>query len=74
VPEGRACGNCEFFVESRRRGDEAWCSRWDDWARGDYYCDAWKKRGGEEEKEEGEGRAGEGRFDGLVGALKGFVD
>jgi len=53
VPEGRACGNCRFFDESRQEGDEAWCERWDDWARGDMYCNAWQRRGRELEMDEG---------------------
>jgi hypothetical protein len=42
VPEGRACGNCEFYDESNVEGDRAWCSRWDEYVRGDYYCNAWQ--------------------------------
>lgn len=43
VPEGRACGNCVFYDESRisEDGTEAWCSFWDAQVRGDHYCDAW---------------------------------
>lgn len=42
VPDGQACGNCAFFVESEQ--DEAgnsWCSWWEDWVQADAYCDAW---------------------------------
>jgi hypothetical protein len=42
VPEGRACGNCIFYNESNRQDDMAWCERWDDYVRGDYYCNAWQ--------------------------------
>jgi HK97 family phage prohead protease len=45
VPEGRACGNCLFFDESRQNeaGDKAWCQRWDDFVDGGYYCNAWRE-------------------------------
>jgi HK97 family phage prohead protease len=44
VPEGRACGNCFFFDESRvnAEGDKAWCERWDDFVDGGFYCNAWE--------------------------------
>jgi HK97 family phage prohead protease len=44
VPEGRACGNCFFFDESRinEDGDKAWCERWDAFVDGGYYCNAWQ--------------------------------
>lgn len=42
VPDGRACGNCLFYDESIVQGDMAWCSRWEEYVRGDYYCDAWQ--------------------------------
>lgn len=42
VPEGRACGNCIFYDESMTEGDRAWCSRWEEYVRGDYYCNAWQ--------------------------------
>jgi uncharacterized protein len=44
VPEGRACGNCFFFDESRLNedGTKAWCERWDDFVDGGYYCNAWE--------------------------------
>jgi len=44
VPAGRACGNCRFYDESRRQDDKAWCERWDDFVRGDHYCNAWEGR------------------------------
>ena len=75
VPEGRACGNCVFFDESRQRDGEAWCSRWDDWARGDMYCDAWEGRGDEDEMGEmGEmdemDEMGDERLSGLASSLR----
>jgi len=44
VPEGRACGNCFFFDESRvnEDGDKAWCQRWDAFVDGGFYCNAWQ--------------------------------
>jgi uncharacterized protein len=44
VPEGRACGNCFFFDESRvnAEGDKAWCERWDAFVDGGNYCNAWQ--------------------------------
>jgi uncharacterized protein len=44
VPEGRACGNCFFFDESRLNadGDKAWCERWDAFVEGGNYCNAWQ--------------------------------
>jgi HK97 family phage prohead protease len=44
VPDGRACGNCFFFDESRlnQDGDKAWCERWDAFVDGGYYCNAWE--------------------------------
>ena len=47
VPEGRACGNCVFYNEDRVNDDgvQVWCERWDDWVRGDHYCNAWQGEG-----------------------------
>ena len=44
VPEGRACGNCFFYDESRlnAEGDKAWCERWDAFVLGGNYCNAWQ--------------------------------
>ena len=42
VPEGRACGNCFFYNEDIVQDDMAWCERWSDYVRGDYYCNAWR--------------------------------
>jgi len=45
VPEGRACGNCRFFNESRLdEQGRAWCERWDAFAEGGAYCNAWEPR------------------------------
>ena len=48
VPEGRACGNCKFFDESRVSpdGTQAWCTAWDDWCDGGFYCDSWEAKEG----------------------------
>lgn len=42
VPEGRACGNCFFYNEDMVQDDMAWCERWDEYVRGDHYCNAWQ--------------------------------
>ena len=44
VPEGRACGNCFFYNEERLNpdGDQAYCEKWNEFVRGDYYCNAWQ--------------------------------
>jgi uncharacterized protein len=44
VPEGRACGNCIFFDESRisEDGERAWCTKWEDYVRGGFYCNGWE--------------------------------
>jgi uncharacterized protein len=42
VPEGRACGNCRFFNEDDVQGDQARCTRWDEYVSGGYYCNAWE--------------------------------
>jgi HK97 family phage prohead protease len=46
VPEGRACGNCQFYDESLTQqvdgGVEVWCRLWAAFVRGDYYCDRWQ--------------------------------
>jgi uncharacterized protein len=45
VPEGRACGNCFFYDESRKNADgtKAWCEKWDEFVDGAYYCNAWQE-------------------------------
>ena len=51
VPEGRACGNCLFFNEAKQITEDglrkAWCERWDDYAQGGFYCNAWQPKKGE---------------------------
>ena len=42
VPEGRACGNCFFYDDDNVQGDMAFCRRWEEYVRGDYYCNAWQ--------------------------------
>jgi uncharacterized protein len=44
VPDGRACGNCLFYDESRQNedGTKAWCEKWDEFVDGGYYCNAWQ--------------------------------
>lgn len=53
VPEGRACGNCYFYDESRQNaeGDKAWCEKWDDFVDGAYYCNAWQVDESDEERQ-----------------------
>ena len=49
VPEGRACGNCIFFNEERLDDEgRAWCERWEAFAEGGGYCNAWEPRDGEQ--------------------------
>jgi HK97 family phage prohead protease len=54
VPEGRACGNCFFFDETRvnEDGDKAWCEKWDEFVDGGYYCNAWQSNEEAEESRE----------------------
>jgi hypothetical protein len=46
VPPGGACGTCTFFDESKisEDGTQAWCTKWDDWADGGFYCDSWEQK------------------------------
>lgn len=44
VPAGRACGNCRFYDETQRDGENALCTRWAEPVRGDHYCNAWEMR------------------------------
>lgn len=41
VPEGRACGNCAHYDENDIEGGLAYCHLWDEYVRGDYYCNRW---------------------------------
>ena len=53
VPEGRACGNCIFFNEERLNDEgQAWCERWDAFADGGAYCNAWEPREDDEISDE----------------------
>lgn len=50
VPEGRACGNCIFYNEDRKNEEGlSYCERWEEYVRGDYYCNAWEPQ--EEDRE-----------------------
>jgi len=46
VPEGRACGNCAFYDEENVRQDGekvlAFCTRWEEYVDGAFYCNAWQ--------------------------------
>lgn len=58
VPAGRACGNCAFYdetiVQEQGEGIVAYCHRWDDFVRGDFYCNAWQEAEESEEEPEEE--------------------
>lgn len=58
VPQGRACGNCAFYDETNTQEQEgalvAFCHRWDEYVRGDFYCNAWQEAEEPEEDEPGE--------------------
>lgn len=43
VPEGRACGNCIHYDDDvvNEDGVRVWCHLWEDWVRGDHYCNRW---------------------------------
>jgi len=52
VPEGRACGNCIFFNEERLNDEgQAWCERWQEFADGGFYCNAWEPREEDEQRQ-----------------------
>jgi hypothetical protein len=44
VPEGRACGNCAFYDETKvdESGEKAYCTKWEDFVDGGFYCNAWQ--------------------------------
>ena len=54
VPEGRACGNCAYYEESNQdeTGTKAYCTRWNEYVDGAFYCNAWQPYEDEEEYEE----------------------
>jgi HK97 family phage prohead protease len=58
VPEGRACGNCAFYDEDNVQGEgdnlKAYCTKWDDYVDGGFYCNAWQPHEEEMEEEEEE--------------------
>jgi HK97 family phage prohead protease len=75
VPEGRACGNCIFFQEDMlsEDGERAWCSKWEDYVRGGFYCNAWE--GDEERAEPGELRVGDFvSWDSSGGTARGSIE
>jgi hypothetical protein len=43
VPDGRACGNCNFYDERviGPDGIKAYCTWWQDFVDGGFYCNAW---------------------------------
>lgn len=51
VPEDRACGNCAFYDDDNQdeSGTKAYCTRWNEYVDGAFYCNAWQP---EEEEEE----------------------
>ena len=53
VPEGRACGNCIFYREEQQNDEGlSYCERWEEYVRGDYYCDSWQSAEEERKIEE----------------------
>ena len=46
VPEGRACGNCAYYDETNVQGEgenlKAYCTKWDAYVNGGFYCNAWQ--------------------------------
>ena len=54
VPEGRACGNCAYYDESNQdeTGTKAYCTRWNEYVDGAFYCNAWQPYEDEEEDTE----------------------
>jgi len=56
VPEDRACGNCSFYDEENisEDGTKAYCTKWNDYVDGAYYCNAWQPYEEQEEEYIGE--------------------
>ena len=56
VPDGRACGNCEYYNEEDVEGTgdnlKAYCMRWDAYVDGGFYCNAWQPHEDEEYEHE----------------------
>ena len=59
VPEGRACGNCLHYDEGEVRDDLALCHKWDEYVRGDYYCNAWQAMSDDQVAENDEDESGD---------------
>lgn len=59
VPEGRACGNCEYYDEENKddSGQKAYCTRWNDYVSGAFYCNAWEPHEDDDEMQDDEYRA-----------------
>ncbi len=61
VPQGRACGNCAFYnednIQESADGVKAYCERWDDYVRGDHYCNAWQPHDEDEGEDDVEDEA-----------------
>jgi HK97 family phage prohead protease len=53
VPEGQACGNCEYYDEDNidDSGEKAYCTRWNDYVSGAFYCNAWEPHEDDDEME-----------------------
>lgn len=53
VPEGQACGNCEYYDQDNidDSGEKAYCTRWNDYVSGAFYCNAWEPHEDEDEME-----------------------
>ena len=56
VPEDRACGNCAFYNEENisEDGTQAYCTKWNEYVDGAYYCNAWQPYEEQEEEYIGE--------------------
>ena len=58
VPAGRACGNCAFYDETMIQESDgglvAYCQRWNEYVRGDFYCNAWEPKAEVEDDEDDE--------------------
>jgi len=52
VPAGRNCANCLFYDTSKVLDGKAYCTKWDDYVKADYYCKAWKAESDMDDKEE----------------------
>lgn len=61
VPEGRACGNCAYYDESNKddSGLKAYCTRWNEYVDGAFYCNAWEPYEDDEKEDDEEEQYGE---------------